>query len=112
MAIAKSTRSAARFAQGRARGRSQPDRHGSRAKRPSRGRGKDPAKQLRDLFARCVHLRALFDAIDSLDRARGHRREKEFRRSGKSPPTRIGHQPVKADHRPQGRQSRSNSSCS
>lgn len=71
MAIGKSTRSAPRFARTRARGRSETDRYRSHAnKSPSRVRGKPPAKQERDLFALCVHLRAIFDAIDSLDEAR------------------------------------------
>lgn len=71
MAIGKSTRSAPRFARARARGWSETDRHRSRAKKsPSRVRGKPPAEQERDLFALCVHLRAIFDAIESLDEAR------------------------------------------
>lgn len=71
MAIAKSTRSAPRFARARARRGSETARHQSRAKKGrSRVRGKPPAKQERDLFALCVHLRAIFDAIDSLDEAR------------------------------------------
>lgn len=71
MAIAKSTRSAPRLARARARGRSETDRHRSHAKKsPSRVRGKPPAEQERDLFALCIHLRAIFDAIDGLDEVR------------------------------------------
>ena len=71
MAIAKSTRSAPRLARARARGRSETDRHRSRAKKsPSRVRSKPPVKRLGDLFALCIHLRTIFDAIDNLDNAR------------------------------------------